>query len=39
MQTGENSMKEAHLIIVTRIYSALVCSKIQVYGVMIEYNN
>jgi len=33
MQTCENS------IIVTRIHSALICSKIQVYDIMVEYNN
>jgi len=33
MQTGENSLIEAH------IHSARICSKIQVYDVMVEYNN
>jgi len=33
MQTGENS------IIVPRIHSVLICSKIQVYDGMVEYNN
>jgi len=33
MQTGEN------FIIVTYIQSAFICSKIQVYDVMVEYNN
>jgi len=40
MQTGENSIIVARiLIIVTCIHSALICSKIQVYDVMVEYNN
>jgi len=33
MQTGENSIIDA------RMHSALICSKIQVYDVMVEYNN
>jgi len=33
MQTSDNS------IIVTSIHSAFTCSKIQVYDVMVEYNN
>jgi len=33
MQTGDN------FIIVTHIHSAFICSKIQFYDVMIEYNN
>jgi len=33
MQTGENSVTEA------RIHCALICSKIQVYDVMVECNN
>jgi len=40
--SGENSIIEArvlYFIIVTRINSALICSKIQVYDVMVEYNN
>jgi len=43
MQTGENSIVEAcilyHSNAYTYIYSALICSKIQVYDVMVEYNN
>jgi len=43
MQTGENSIIEARILyrilIVTLIHSALICSKIQVYDVMVEYNN
>jgi len=40
MQTGENSIiKLVYFIIVTRIHSALICSKIQDYDVMVEYNN
>jgi len=40
MQTGEIlSQKLVYFIIVTRIHSALICSKIQVYDVMVEYNN
>jgi len=33
MQTGENSI--AYFIIVTGINSAFICSKIQLYGVMV----
>jgi len=32
-------MEARILIIVTRIRSAFICSKIQVYVVMVEYNN
>jgi len=42
MQTCENAIIEAHILhhsAVTRIYSVLICSKIQVYDVMAEYNN
>jgi len=42
MQTGENSIMETRILYhstVTRIHSALICSKIQVYDVMVEYNN
>jgi len=42
MQTGENSTIAAHriyVIIVTCIQSALIYSKIQVYDVMVAYNN
>jgi len=42
MQTGENSIMEAKLIyfiIITRIHSALISSKIQVYDDMVEYSN
>jgi len=42
MQTGENSITEARILyhtLVTRIRSALICSKIQVYDVMVEHND
>jgi len=43
MQTGENYIIEArkfyHSNLLTRIHSALICSKTQVYDVMVEYNN
>jgi len=32
-------MKLVYLITVTRIHCAPICSKIQVYDVMVEYNN
>jgi len=42
MQTGENSIIEARILYQSNSYtyiSALICSKIQVYDVMVEYNN
>jgi len=40
MQTGENSIIEARILYhVTCIHSALIWGKIQVYDVMVEYNN
>jgi len=41
MQTGENSIIEAHILYHSNsyAYSALICSKIQVYDVIVEYNN
>jgi len=41
MQTGENSIIEAGILYHSNSYvhSALVCSKIQDYDVMVEYNN
>jgi len=32
-------LKLVYFIIVTRIHSAFICGKIQVYDVMVEYNN
>ena len=38
-KTGENSIIEAGILnIVTCLDSAVICSKIQVYDVMVEYN-
>jgi len=40
MQTGKTlSQKLVYFIMITRTHSALICSKIQVYDVMIEYND
>jgi len=39
MQTGENFQNPVYFIIVTRIHSAFLCSKIQVYDVMVEHND
>jgi len=42
MQTGENSIREAHTLYHSNLYSlhsALICSKIQVYDVMVGYNS
>jgi len=40
MLTGENFIIElVYFITVTRMHSALICSKIQVYEVIVEYSN
>jgi len=41
MQMSENSIIEARILYRSNsyTYSALICNKIQVYEVMIEYNN
>jgi len=42
MQTGENSIIEARILYHSNSYaysSALICSNIQVYDIMVEYNN
>jgi len=44
MQTGDTSITEACFStyshsIVTRLHSAFICSKIQIYDVMVEYYN
>jgi len=37
---GANSTIEARIfVIAARMHSALICCKIQVYDVMVEYNN
>jgi len=38
MQTSENSIIEARILYHSNSW-AFICSKIQVYDVMIEYNN
>jgi len=38
-QEAVSFMFSVYFIIVTRIHSALICSKLQVYDVMVEYNN
>jgi len=37
-QVKTPSQKLIYFIIVTRIHTAFTCSKIQVYGIMVEYN-
>jgi len=39
MQTGENFIIETRILYHSNSYTCIICSKIQVYDVTVEYSN